>query len=391
MSGDFASHRPGGIAAIRRPLLHLLAGGTLSSLTRTLWRHGGASVRSYPQVAVMFASALARWPGCVAERLRLARRLEAASFDPPPVFIVGHWRSGTTFLHNLLSRDPRFCFPTIVDALRPYDFYPNPFEFISRRVLLRYLPPIRPMDDVRLDAEAPQEEELALAAMGAPSFFNCFFFPRRLSEVFAKEVLFADGDEETLRSWRDALRYYLAKLAALHPHQRLLLKNPAHSARIPHLRRLFPGAKFIHIHRHPLAVFQSTRKLYHSMLPLLALQDYRPADVDSHVLWAYPEVITRLLDALGDLPAGHLTVVRYDELAADPATTLERIYGELDLGDFDQVKPIAAAYCDAHPHVVSPTPNIDPETASRLAFHWGAAGARLGYRSLESASEAAMA
>jgi hypothetical protein len=57
-------------------------------------------------------------------------------------------RSGTTLLHNLLSQDPAFCFPTIVDALRPYDFYPNPFEFISRRILLRCLPPTRPMDDI---------------------------------------------------------------------------------------------------------------------------------------------------------------------------------------------------------------------------------------------------
>jgi hypothetical protein len=373
-----------GVAKLRRPPLHLLAGATLGSLARTFARHGGSiSPRAYPQVAFMFASALLRAPGCTAEALRVARRVKAVSFDPPPVFIVGHWRSGTTFLHNLLSRDPAFCVPTILDAPRPYDFYPNPFEFISRWVLLRFLPPTRPMDDVRLDPESPQEDEFALATMGAPSFLNCLYFPRRMTEIFAKEVLFADADADTLRSWRDALRYYLAKLAALNPDRRLLLKNPAHSARIPHLRALFPGAKFIHIHRHPAAVFQSTRKLYHSMLPLCALQDYQPADVDNHILWAYPQLMHRLLDALAELPSGSVTTVRYEELAAEPTNTVERIYGDLDLGDFDRVRPIVQAYCADHPHNASPLANLDHETASRLAFHWAAVCSRLGYAPLE--------
>src|SRR5712675_159543 len=110
--------------------------------------------------------------------------------------------------------------------------------------------------------------------MGAPSFFNSFYFPKQMSKVFADEVLFAsEGDSSRL--WCQALTYYLAKLAALNPGRQLLLKNPAHSARIPLLLRLFPGAKFVHIHRDPVAVFHSTRRLYHHMLALLALQDYQ--------------------------------------------------------------------------------------------------------------------
>jgi hypothetical protein len=143
----------------------------------------------------------------------------------------------------------------------------------------------------------------ALATQGARSFFNCFYFPKHMTEVFADEVLFA-SERRQFALWRKALTYYLAKLAALNPGRQLLLKNPAHSARIPQLLALFPGAKFIHIHRDPSAVFQSTRKLYHSMLPLVALQDYRPADVDGHIVWAYREVMNRLLDSLAELPPG---------------------------------------------------------------------------------------
>src|SRR5262245_281117 len=94
---------------LRRPLLHLLAGANLAGFARILLRHGAPSPRSYMQVAIIFASAVLRWPGCAIEALRVARRAEEVSFDPPPVFIVGHWRSGTTLLHNLMSRDPGFC------------------------------------------------------------------------------------------------------------------------------------------------------------------------------------------------------------------------------------------------------------------------------------------
>ncbi len=384
-------NRHANTTGLRRPILHFLAGARLASLARTLWRHGGVSPRHYAQLALIFACVLLRWPGCVVEEFRVARRVKAVSFDPPPVFIVGHWRSGTTFLHNLLSRDPAFCFPTIVDALRPYDFYPSPVEFISRWFLLRSIPSTRPMDDVQLDPELPQEEELALATMGAPSFFNCLYFPRQMSKVFAEEVLFAAAGDEILPPWRDAFSYYVAKLAALNPGCRLLLKNPAQSARIPHVRALFPGAKFIHIHRHPAAVFHSTRKLYRSMLPLFALQHYRPTDIDDHILWSYPLVMNRLLDDLARLPSGHVAVVRYDELAADPTNTVKRIYRELDLGEFDEVKSIVQGYAAEHLRDPSPVPDIDYETASRLASHWGAVCTRLGYPPLGPAREPVIA
>jgi omega-hydroxy-beta-dihydromenaquinone-9 sulfotransferase len=168
-------------------------------------------------------------------------------------------------------------------------------------------------------------------------------------------------------------------LAALNPARRLLLKNPAHGARIPLLMTLFPGAKFIHIHRDPTAVFDSTRRLYRHMLRLFALQDYQPTDIDNHILWAYPELMKRLLDSLADLPARRAIAVRYDELVADPTNTVDRIYRALNLGEFERVKSSIAVYSDKHVHGMLPMPSLDHQTASRLAVDWGSVYTRLGY------------
>ncbi|MDQ3566024.1 MAG: sulfotransferase [Pseudomonadota bacterium] len=42
---------------------------------------------------------------------------------PPPLFILGHWRSGTTLLHNLLTRDTgQFAYANTYQAVNPRTF-----------------------------------------------------------------------------------------------------------------------------------------------------------------------------------------------------------------------------------------------------------------------------
>jgi hypothetical protein len=363
----------------RRPFLHPLVSARFFGLLRTLVQHGGASPRFAAQIGLMASGGVFRWPLCLVESLRVASRIKHVTFDPAPVFIIGHWRSGTTYLHNLMSSDPAFAFPTITDTLRPYEFYPGPIEFISRKLLLRNLPKTRPMDDVPLREGLPQEEELALASMAAPSFLNCFYFPEQMRDIFAREVLFEGGQPDIAKSWSQALLQYLAKISILCPGRRLLLKNPANSARIRHLKRLFPKAKFIHIHRDPLDVYASTCKLYQRMLPMLALQDYDPASIGNHVLWSYGKLMDALFAGMAELPQTDQIEVSYQELLGDPRGTLERIYSSLELGPFADVSSALADSIDTFSGM-SPaaSPRSGPAHAVRDALT--PYRARLGYQ-----------
>ena len=40
----------------------------------------------------------------------------------PPLFILGHWRSGTTLLHNLLAIDDQFGYPNLYQVFFPHTF-----------------------------------------------------------------------------------------------------------------------------------------------------------------------------------------------------------------------------------------------------------------------------
>lgn len=335
---DSARPQPQVSADERRPLLHPLAAIRLRRLTALLVRHGGVAPRFAHQLAIIYLGGVLRLPACAVERMRVARRVALQRFSPPPIFIIGHWRSGTTFLHNLLSRDPQFCFPTVLDALRPYEFFPGPLDFITRSLISRSLPSTRPMDDVPLNPAFPQEDELALATMGSPSFFHCFYFPKMLSQTFASDVLFRDISPERLEAWRSDLRYYLAKISIASDNRRLLLKNPAHSARLVEILRMFPDAAFIHIHRDPHDVLPSTRKLYRTMLPLLALQDYELPAVERHIAWSYPAFMDALFEGLAQLRSGRCVEIAYRDLVRDPLATVEGIYGLLDLQGFDSAR-----------------------------------------------------
>ena len=102
-------------------------------------------------------------------------RVERTAIRRPPLFIVGHWRTGTTLLHELLICDPQHSYPTFCECLFPHHFlltekiYPRLFGFL--------MPKRRPMDNMAVGWDRPQEDELALCLLGEPSPYLTMAFP----------------------------------------------------------------------------------------------------------------------------------------------------------------------------------------------------------------------
>ena len=110
------------------------------------------------------------------------------------------------------------------------------------------------------------------------------------------------------------------------------------------LREMFPGAKFVHIHRNPYEVFVSMRNFYRKLLAEFALQDYAHVDIDEAILSVYVEMMTRLERESEGLGAPEYIEMRYQDLDAAPMAALERIYSELNLQGFSEAKPHFEAY-----------------------------------------------
>jgi omega-hydroxy-beta-dihydromenaquinone-9 sulfotransferase len=313
----------------RGDMHHFLYGGGIGDFGRLLWRNGGASAANWGKCGALAGAMMARSPFSLGQRILFERAISSAELHPAPLFILGHWRSGTTFLHELLSRSGDFTYLNYLQALLPWDFLG---EERGWRFLLRLgLPARRPMDEVRIHADAPAEDGLALANMGTLSMYHAFVFPARMREIFRQAVLFEGGPLGSLSLWKERYRYLLRKMSLGAPGRRLLLKDPAHTAHIPLLLDMFPRACFVTIERDKDEVLASMLRMCRALCRAWALQRYDESALEIVVPWMYEEVMRRYREDRGSIPPGRLMEVKLEQLATEPDKIVRLIREELEV------------------------------------------------------------
>ena len=367
-------------APARPPLAHPLCGADLGTLWRARRRFGWASAKRTPQLALAWAAALARFPSTAVERRVVDRRIARGHALPPAVFILGHWRSGTTHLYNVLAKAPRFAYVPPVTTGLPWDALG--LGRALRPMLEAMLPEERWIDPVPVEPDSPQEDEIALANMDTLSFYHGIYFPRHLQHALDRGVFLEGVTDAELDRWRRRFTHLLHKLAMSQPQaDALLIKNPVYTARAGLLQRTLPGAKFIHLHRHPHEVFRSMRNFWRRLLEALSLQGFDHVDVDELVLSTYPRLMQRLIDEAAALPPGSFIELGYEELNADPLAAIERIYAALDLPGFADDRPRFEAYLDTVKRYEKQRYAMDEATKRKIDARWGPFMERWGYAS----------
>jgi hypothetical protein len=312
-----------------------------------------------------------------AERIVYGRTVANTTLTHPPIFVIGHWRSGTTLLHNLLTQDPQFGFVSLFQTLAPGAF------LVGRRTLQPILalraPKTRPMDNVTIRLHFPSEEEFALAHLCPQSPYLGWYFPSEYAELFTKYGLMQGISADDKSEWARAYRGLLTKATIAFAGRQLVLKNPVNTARVQALREVFPGAKFIHIHRNPYDVFRATLHLFREVLKTVSLQDVAEARIQELVLEFYPAMMNAYWEQRDAIPAGDHAEIRYDDFVADPLAELERIYGELDLNGWSAALPHLEYFLGKRAGFQKNEYTHAPEHASLVEQHWAFAFDRLGY------------
>lgn len=311
------------------------------------------------------------------EQVRHRHAIDRVEIDQPPIFIIGHWRSGTTHLHNLMSQDDRFGCVRMAQALSP------DCSISTRRWLPalfdRVFPKKRPMDNMEWPMDAPQEEEIPLAKTTPYSWYLQFLFPQAAIERFRQAVLF-EGVPDRVRAEVAEKYLRILKVATLHDGgRRLLLKNPVNTARIGLLLELFPDAKFVAIHRSPYEVFPSAVNLHRKILGLTAFQRWDASLVEQNVLEMYELVMDRYLAERSLIPPDNLVEVAYDDLDARPLEVLSTIYDRLALGGWPEARPAIEAYVESQAGYRKNGFQISDRAAELVEDRWGRFFAPLGY------------
>lgn len=323
-----------------RHVFHPLQGMALGEWAALLRRHRFAvDAANAPRAALQAAIAAANSAGARLEEARFGHRIDAAEVREP-LFLLGHYRGGTTHLHNLLALDPRRAAPTLFQVLNPHTFLGN--ERAGAPVAGLLIARHRYQDRMAQGVHAPAEDELALAALTGMSPYLGACFPAE-GDRYDRYLTFRDASGPERARWGAALDRFLRKLTVRHGRP-LVLKSPPHTARVAMLLGLFPDARFVHIRRDPYAVFASTRHTLRATQPLFQLGAGPTRDADGRILAVYTEMYDAYFAERPLIPEGRLCEVGFEDLERDGVGVVGSIYDGLGLAGFDDLRPRLEAY-----------------------------------------------
>ena len=313
------------------------------------------------------------------EDLRFGRKLASQEIDPTPLFIIGHWRSGTTHLHNLLGRLPGHTYPTVYQVVFPTCFLSTAGTIPGLTAGL--MGGTRTYDNVKQGWQEAAEDEIALAKLTGLSPYVAFMFP----EQAAKYERYIDLMECSLPErdkWKEGFRYFLKKIMLQTGGKRVVVKSCTHTARIRILLEMFPDAKFVHIHRHPYEVFASTLHMrsHTDWENFFHLPDVDPELVRKQQTLALGQrIFERVVEDRRLIPEGNYIELSYEQLCGNELAHIENIYHQFGLSGWDRAQPILETYVQGLKGYKRNKLSLDARVRDEIYEWWGMAFDAFGY------------
>ncbi len=327
-------------------LLPPAVGYSLKVLIHLIRKHK-IPLQYWPRLLAIFLVNLINLPFRTYERLVINPKFRMRSIRKDPIFIIGHWRSGTTHLHNILSQDPQMAYTTTYQSVFPDTLFNKLGRFLFVGFSNLLIPGTRKGDNVTLGMSLPQEEEFALGAKTPICFYYFWMFPKNIIVYYNNYIRFKKIKKGQLKSWKSDYKLLIKKAIKNTNREIFLSKNPPNTGRIKILLEMFPNAKFIHIHRNPIEVYLSTQNFYKKMLPHLQLQNVDQAELDKNILKIYKELMIDYFEQKKLISSGNLIEVSFEQLEDNAMSILENIYEKLNLKGFERAQPKFHNYLDS--------------------------------------------
>ncbi len=309
------------------------------------------------------------------QRVFYERSIRQTELAGPPVFVLGHWRSGTTLLHELLVLDQSFTFPNTYACFSPNHFLIS--EWWLKFLLSSFLPKQRPMDNMRIGWDLPQEDEWALCNMGLPSPYFKVMFPNETMVDKAYQTLVELPDEQR-QLWQQKL-LWLMKSLTVRDYKPIVLKTPLHTFRVASLLEIFPDAKFIHITRDPFEVFSSTVHTWKRMYKYHGLQVPTYEHLEEEVLQTFIEMFEAFDKDQSSIPIRQFYQLSYEQLSANPTESLTRIYTHFGFPITQQASDAWNGYVSSTKHYEKNRHHLTGEQQQVIVTRWRAYFEQYGY------------
>ncbi|MHA1212632.1 MAG: sulfotransferase family protein, partial [Candidatus Heimdallarchaeota archaeon] len=304
------------------------------------------------------------------ERIFFNHKIRKTKITHDPIFIIGLWRSGTTYLNTLLALNDEFGYPRMGEAFTTHSSLA--FPKLSDKLVSKFLPETRPFDNVKMSTDKPAELEHYLICYDSCSFTDGMIFPRNF-EHYAKFATL-DHKERKLRRWKKRYYFLIQKTTLKESGKQLLLKNPSDTGRIRVILDMFPKAKFIHLVRDPYENFASSIILHTKAREVFALQTWKEEEMKDSILKVHSRIYERYVEDLHLIPEENIIKLRYEVFLEDPLTTLKLIHKQLEINGFEETKEKYQEYIKEQAnykpniHEISPAIIEKVNTFSSYAF-----------------------
>ena len=347
-----------------------LAGYTLPNLFRMLAQN---RFHISPRYAARFAYSVAlstiMSPFYIRERVKYDRQTAETPIVKDPVFIIGHWRCGTTLMHNILTRDQQFGYFTTYQTLIPSIFISG--EKLFKPIVVASLPKKRPMDDGDLGADLPQEDIYALGALSPYSYYHGWCFPQNMAH-YNNYIDFNNASPQTIEDWKKTYLFLLKKITMFHQGKQLILKNQDNTGKIPQLLEMFPDAKFIYMYRNPYDLYMSMLKFMRKVIPLYCVQTPPPLkDVEDHMVTLFTHMTKKYLQDKSLIPQENLAEIRYEDFITQPLKTVNTLYKKFNLDGYQDIEASFKSYLATQKTIHMDNYTFTDSIKKRIENHWG--------------------
>ena len=238
-----------------------------------------------------------------------------------PIFITGMPRSGSTFLHRLLVRDPAVAAPLSWRLVHPHPSAAGRVGEGFHRAMVEaqfYL----------MRVLAPELNSLHEVSAGEPE--ECTDITAQVFQSLRYDSVYR---VPSYQSWLqhhghvEAYRFhkrFLQHLDALTPGRRWILKSPDHVFALEDIRAVYPDALWVFIHRDPVAVLASVARLTQVLRRPFA-HSVDLAEIGEQVCASWLDGAQRMMRAAA--ASGDSTLhLHYREVISDPQRAADRLF-----------------------------------------------------------------